>query len=86
MTSNDESLEERVKRIPIEELRKAYISEIREWAYIDNEVKRIASQVLSQDDLDDAPFYDRFIGTIDIVEMLVEKIKKLKQNETGKHN
>lgn len=75
----DEYLDEYVKRIPIDELRKAYISEIKEWAYIDDEVKKIASQVLSQDELDDAPFYDRFIGTINIVEMLVEKIKKLKE-------
>ena len=80
---SDENLEERVKRIPIEELRKAYISEIMEWVYIDDEVKRIASQVLSKDELEDAPVYDRFIGAIEVVEILVEKIKKLKNENSN---
>jgi hypothetical protein len=72
-------MEEHVSKIPIEELRRLYIFLLRDWAHDDDKVKEIASQVLSKAELEDAPFYDRFIGVVDIVEMLVEKIKK--QNE-----
>ncbi len=80
----NETLEELVNKKSIEELRNLYILSLRDWANDDDKVKEIASQVLSKDELEDAPFYNRFIGVIDIVEMLVEKIKKLeKQNENS---
>ena len=76
------SYEELLKRC--QEFKSFYEMEIRDWADADDEVKRIASQVLSKDELDGAPFYDRFIGVIDVVEMLVKRIKELEnKNENS---
>jgi hypothetical protein len=75
---DEDILTDKISKMSVEELRKMYKMILLDWANDDDKVKEIASQVLSKDELEDAPFYDRFIGVIDIVEMLVEKIRKTK--------
>jgi hypothetical protein len=71
------SLEESVEKIPIDDLRKFYCKSLRDWASDDTEIRRLASKVLTEFEVNGDSY--GVPGIREIVELLVNKIEKFKK-------
>jgi hypothetical protein len=72
------ALEESIRELSLNQLRKFYKGALEEWSETDTAVKGKASEVLTEAEMSDD--YS-FVGVEDIVDQLVKKIKDLKKEK-----